>query len=728
MIHRRTLAMSSLIRSACALASALLIPTLMHAQNPSRTSVIDRTKAPSPGPPPIVRVADSKMDVLPNGMKVITVENHKLPMVSVQVRFDHAPILQGPIAGYQDLVGELLTAGTARRTKDQLDEEVDRLGAQLNGTSDGLFASCLKKNFNELMQLVFEVVTAPAFDAAEFEKARTRYASGLKMRPEDPDQIAEAVGRALTFGKQHPYGEVPTEASVAKITRLNLVAYYERFFRPQDGYIVFVGDITDNEAMRAANEWFGAWKGAPVLGEKDANGVENVKNLGPLAKAAYQPTAKGQRQVCFVDRPGSAQSVIRVVFPLALEPKDPDAITAQVLNTMLGGGVFNARLMQNLREKNAFTYGAYSSIEPDRWCGSFSAGCSVRNAVTDSAVSEIMTEIARMRDEPVTEEELALAKNFMAGSFARSLEDPRTIARFALNTQLFGLSPKHYDTYLQRLDTVTARSVQAVAQRLLKPDNATILVVGDKAETANRLVPLSASKAVIYYDANGDIYREIFEMPPPGLTAQQVLDKYIAAIGGADKLSKVNSLKKVYEADMGGTTVTLTERFMTGRKYAMTMESGPMVMQKIVYDGQRGKRTGPDGEDDLMDLELEDARQSAVPFPETSFQELDYGAMLNGVVQVDGRKCNRIMVKKATGGFFTLYFDAETGLKVRHTEAKATEKGSMQVTTGFKDYKEFGGILFPSVIEQDMGMNVVFTATDIQVNKGVDAATFVIAE
>lgn len=721
MTRQRTAAMLSRLPQACSLASALLIPTLMLAQ-------IDRTKAPAPGPPPNVRVADSKLGTLPNGMKVITVENHKLPVVSVQVRFDHPPILQGSIAGYQDLVGELLTAGTARRSKEQLDEEVDRLGAQLNGASDGLFASCLKKNFKDLMRLVFEVTTAPAFNAAEFEKARTRYASGLKMRPEDPDQIAEAVSRALTYSKKHPYGEVATEATVSKITRVNLVAYYERFFQPKQGYIVFVGDITEKEAMDAAKEWFGNWNGATVESTTDANGVETVKNLGPVAQADIQPTANGPRQVSFVDRPGSAQSVIRVVFPVDLKPKDPDALTAQVLNTMLGGGVFNARLMQNLREKNAFTYGAYSSIEPDRWCGSFSAGCSVRNAVTDSAVSEVMTEIERMRDEPVTEEELTLAKNFMAGSFARSLEDPRTIARFALNTQLYGLSPIHYATYLQRLDTVSAKSVQAVAQRLLKPDNATILVVGDKAEVANKLVPLSANKSVTYYDANGDLYRESFEMPPAGMTAQTVLDNYVKAIGGADKLAKVKTLTKVYEAEMGGMTVELSEQYTAPRKYAMSMASGPMVMQKIVYDGTRGKKTGMDGEDELVDLELDDAKQSAVPFPEIAYQELDYGAFLNGVVELNGRKCNRLMVKKAAGGAFTEYYDAESGLKVRRTEMQAGEQGNMQVTTDFKDYKEVGGILFPHTIEQNVGMQMHFTAKTIEVNKTIDASVFTITD
>lgn len=721
MTRQRTAAMYIRLPQACSLASALFIPTLMLAQ-------IDRTKAPVPGPPPNVRVADPELNTLPNGMKVITVENHKLPVVSVQVRFDHPPIMQGPIAGYQDLVGELLTAGTAQRTKEQLDEEVDKLGAQLNGSSDGLFASCLKKNFTELMRLVAEVTTTPAFNAAEFEKARTRYASGLKMRPEDPDQIAEAVARALTFSKHHPYGEVATEATVAKITRANLVAYYQRFFQPKRGYIVFVGDITEKEAMEAATAWFGTWNGATVESTTDANGIENVKDLGPVAQSDIQPKANGPRQVCFVDRPGSAQSVIRVVFPVDLKPNDPDAITAQVLNTMLGGGVFNARLMQNLREKNAFTYGAYSSIEPDRWCGNFSAGCSVRNDVTDSAVAELMTEIVRMRDEPVTDEELTLAKNFMAGSFARSLEDPRTIARFALNTQLYGLSPTHYATYLQRLDTVSAKTVQAVAQRLLMPDHATILVVGDRLEVANKLVPLSSTKAVIYYDANGDLYRESFEMPPAGMTAKTVLDDYVKAIGGAEKLGQLKTLKKVYEAEMGGMTVELTEQYAAPRKYAMTMGSGPMVMQKIVYDGVRGKKTGMDGEDDLLDLELEDAQQSAVPFPEIAYQELDYVPFLNGVVEVDGRKCNRLLVKKATGGSFVEYYDAETGLKTRRTEMQATGQGTMQVTTDFKDYKEVNGILFPHTIEQNVGTNMHFTAKTIEVDRSIDPAVFAITD
>ncbi len=690
----------------------------------SMTAQIDRTRAPKPGPPPVVHVADPQETTLPNGLRVIVVENHKLPVVSVQMRFDHPPVAQGEMVGYQDLMGELLTAGTVRRTKEQLDEEVDRLGAQLSGSSDGLFASSLKRNFPALMGIVYEVVTAPLFPPAEFEKARTRYLSGLKMRPEDPDQIADAAGRALTYTKRHPYGEVPTEATVAKITRQQLVAYYERFFRPQDGYLVFVGDITSAEATALATRLFGTWTGAKVKSEVGPDGVETVQGLGPVSFTAARPEARLPRRVAFVDRPGSAQSVIRVVFPVALEPKDPEALAAQVLNTILGGGVFNARLMQNLREKHAFTYGAYSQLDADRWCGAFRAGCSVRNAVTDSAVTEIMNEIMRIRQEPVTAEELALAKSYMAGSFARSLEDPRTIARFALNTRLFGLKPDHYSTYLQRLDTVSAASVLAAAQRLLKPDNATILVVGDKQETANKLTGLGAEKVILYFDANGDPYRETAALPEKGRTAQMVLDAYLKAIGGADRLTRVKSLKKVYEADMGGMTVTLTELFVAPHNYAMSMASGPMVMQRLVYDGTRGEKSGMEPAVGLVDQELEDARQSSYPFPELAYRELDYGAVLNGVVEIDGRKCDRIFVKKAAGGVFTEYYDQATGLKIRRTETQNAPQGTMQVTTDFKDYKEHDGILFPETIEQDLGANVRFAARTIEVNGSIPAAEF----
>ncbi|MBK7555338.1 MAG: insulinase family protein [Flavobacteriales bacterium] len=173
-----------MVRNTALLIAALLIPAMTTAQ-------LDRSKAPTPGPAPQVRVGQHTSFVLANGMRVIVVENHKLPTISVQMRFDIEPFLQSPAVGYTDLVGELLTSGTRRKTKAQIDEEVDAMGAQLSATADGLFASGLKKNFTPLMNLVYDVISSANFPPAEFEKAKTRMLSAMQSRKDDPDGIAD---------------------------------------------------------------------------------------------------------------------------------------------------------------------------------------------------------------------------------------------------------------------------------------------------------------------------------------------------------------------------------------------------------------------------------------------------------------------------------------------------------------------------------------------------------
>ncbi|MEO8069527.1 MAG: pitrilysin family protein [Flavobacteriales bacterium] len=712
----RTLPLSA---TAAGLTMLLLMPVITTAQ-------IDRSKAPEPGPAPQVRVGEHTSFVLDNGMRVIVVENHKLPTISVQMRFDIEPFLQGEAVGYTDLVGELLTSGTRRSTKAQIDERVDALGAQLSATADGLFASGLKKNFSPLMDLVYEVVSSASFPADEFDKAKTRMLSAMQSRKDDPDGIADQVGRALTFSKGHPYGEVATEKSVAAITRKQVAAYYGRFFIPANSYLVFVGDITQEEARQAGEKYFKMWApNTDGVRNVGADGVETVEGLGPIRTQKKLPLAPTSRRVAFVDRPGAAQSLIRVVYPLHLHPWDPMQVDAQVLNTILGGGVFNARLMQNLREDKGYTYGAYSSLESDRYAGSFSAGASVRTAVTDSAVGEFVMELERMRENMVTKEELSLAKNYLAGSFARSLEDPRTIARFALNTYLYNLPPDHYNTYLQRLDTVSAMGVMAAARQFITPDHSTILVVGDKEKVASKLAQYSFEKSVGVYDINGDIYKEKVQPPPPGMTAQQVLDAYFVALGGKSKLMGVSNLRTVMTASVQGMTITATAYNKSPDKYAMEMKAGPMTVQKMVYDGVRGISTGPEGKKELIEMELEELAMEAPAFPELNYQRLGR-LILSGLAEIDGEECYKVTLLLDNGGLVTEYYSTKSGLKLRKVQVKQTAEGNQTVTTELKDYRAEGGIQFPHLVEQSAGMSMTFTVTEIAVNKGVPDGVFLI--
>ncbi len=723
-MNRQRKTMKSPLLHTLALAATLLTPAVMTAQ-------VNRTKAPPAGPAPEVHLGEHKSLLLDNGMRVIIVENHKIPIVTAQVRFDIPPIMQGDIAGYQDLVGELLTSGTSRHTKDQIDELVDGLGAQLVGSNDGIYASSLKRNFPQVMDLMYDVVSSANFPNDEFVKAKTRMMSQIGARTDDPDQIASVVGNALTYGKDYPYGEVTTEATLGKADRDDVYQYYRYFFQPKHGYLVLVGDITAKEGEEMAKKYFGSWKGAEVPVTKDAEGHDVVKDLGPIIPAGAPPRLPKDVRVAFVDRPGSAQSVIKVIFPENLKPNDPMATQAQVLNTILGGGVFNARLMQNLREDKAYTYGAYSSLDADRWCGSFSAGCSVRNAVTDSAAIQIMDEIAKIRTAPVTADELSLAKSNMAGSFARALEDPRTVARFALNTYLNDLPEDHYETYLKRLDAVTVADVQKAAERFMHPDSATILVVGDKAQVAETLKPLSTSGQVFFYDVNGDIVREDrtegATPAPAGMTAQIVLDAYIKAIGGKSAVEKVKDLKKEYTTKVQGMEASMVEYYKLPNKYAMEMKMGEMVLQKLAFDGTRGKMMGMAGEKVLEDTDLDELRGSSYAFPELHYTEMELVAKLMGVVDIDGKKAYRINVKTMPGGQFDEYYDTTSGLKLRKKEYQTQEGGGgFQVVTDYADYAPEAGVMFPRTLKQKGGMDMTLTATKIIVNKGIPDSVFTV--
>ncbi len=702
------------------LGGALIVPFMMHAQ-------IDRTKAPSPGPAPVVNLGEHESFTLSNGMRVIVVENHKLPMVGVQVRFDIPPMSQGGQTGLIDLMGELLAAGTADMPKARLDRTVDMLGAHLYTSPEGVYGTVLKSNLGALMPIVSGVVKTPAFPADELEKARTRAISEVRQRQDDASAIAEAVGRSVVFGRAHPYGEVVTEKSLSMIQQKAIMAYHAKFFRPEHGYLVFVGDITAKEAKAIAKDHFGDWKPAQKYTVVNEDGTQTIDGIGPVRFLEQPVVAKGPRRVMIVDRPGAAQSVIRVGFPLNLQPKDLRSMSAQVMNTILGGGVFNARLMQNLREDKGWTYGTYSTLDADRFNGHFHTSANVRTAVTDSAIAETLKEIERMRMKPVTDEELALAKSYMAGSFGRSLEDPRTIARFALNTYLNDLPKDHYATYLKRLEAVTAADVQAAAEAFLHPDNAVILVVGDKRELLPRLEPLSWSTnpKVMELDHNGAMYVEQFE-PVPGKTAADVIDAYLTAIGGKAAAGRISDMRMEISATMGATPLTITQWYGTGGRFRSEAKSGDLVVQESAFDGERAMRRDGQGVMELEDMDLAEMQLNGHPVPELHYADHVERTVLAGRTHIGDRPVLKVLISLFTGGSVGDYFDEETGLRVRRTEERYLNGRSYQITTDYGDYKPVDGVLFPRLISQYGGPSgeVEMKVTNIAVNTGLKPELF----
>lgn len=701
-------------------ALALFAPIVMIAQ-------LDRSRPPAPGPAPETRLGEHVSFPLPNGMQAIVVEDHRSPMLGIQVHFDVPPIVQGEKAGYAELAGELLAAGAGGRTKAEVDELVDRAGATLQTNERGLYLSGLKKNIVPLIGLVADVVQRPAFDAAEFEKARTRLRSGVQQRRDDPEAIADVVGRAAIFGVRHPYGEPITERSVEAITVQAVRNYHKHFFKPTRGYLVFVGDITPAEARTLAEQHFAQWKGEQAPTSRQ-DGEEVVEGIGMVRYLKAPVNAPEQRSVMVVDRPGAPQSLIRVAYPLNLQPKDIRALNAQVMNTILGGGVFNARLMQNLREDKGYTYGVHSSLDIDRHNASFTAAVSVRTSATDSAVTEILNEMERMRMEPVTQAELDLAKEYMAGSFVRSLEDPRTVARFALLTHLNGLPKDHYATYLQRLSAVTLEDVRSAAEVFLKPEQAVVFVVGDAEAVRRKLIPISMDiqMPVVELNDEGEGKEDELDMEE-GMTHEAVIEKYLEALGGRKAIAGIKDMTIVRMPPAEGLPIQFDERFGEGGRYRLDVYVNGTHVHDLTCDGQGAMQQFGDPHESLMGDELAAAMYWNRPVPEVG--PLPAGAFrtFEGVMELGGTKVRKVMTIIG-GDPVAEYFDAASGLKLRRTERKVYHGRPYFVTTNYGDYRPVNGLKVPHLLVIEGGPLSVaeLDQTHVTVNKGVAPDLFVL--
>jgi zinc protease len=672
---------------------------------PAAFAQVDRTKAPTPAPAREIKIADYQSFTLKNGLQVFVVENHKLPRVQFGITLKNNPILEGEKAGYVSIAGNLIGTGTKTRTKAQLDEEVDFIGASLSTSATGISASSLTKHMGKLLELMSDVLYNPAFLPAELDKLKTQTLSGITAGKDDPASIAANVRGALLFGKQHPYGEIATEKTVGAITLEDCKQYYNTYFKPNNAYLIVVGDIDLKNASQLAEKYFGTWK------------------PGDVKNPTYpQPQAPAKTFVALVDRAASVQSVIHVSYPVDLKPGSPDVINARVTNQILGGG-FSARLMQNLREKHGFTYGSSSQLTSDPLIGNFNAGASVRNAVTDSSVFELMSELRRIDREPVTEKELSDAKASIAGAFGRSLESPQTIAGFALSTVKYNLPKEYYRQYLKKIDAVSIADVQTTANKLIKPENAYILVVGKGSEVAEKL---KAFGEVRYYDIEGNTYTPSkMSSLPAGLTAEKVIANYITAIGGMKALQEVHTIRYEYKANAMGMDITMTQTKKEPGKQAMEVSGNGMTFQKVISDGknvemfQMGQKTPVD-----------DKTKEATLFESPIFKELVYAGLgskvtLTGVESVNGVESYVVEFTLPSGEKSSEFFDRETGLRNQVLKVVQGPQGSVSITSKFSDYRDVGGIRFPYQIEESQGtMNFKFEVVKIEVNPVVDDSVF----
>lgn len=671
-----------------------------------------RGKVPTAGPARKVELGTYSSFDLPNGLKVIVVENHKIPRVSYQISLNNDALVEGDMAGYVSMAGDLMSKGTTNRTKAQIDESIDFIGASLNTSSGGIFGSSLTKHQDKLLEVMADVLYNPVFPQEEFNKLKTQTLTGLASSKSDPNSMAGNVANIVNYGAGHPYGEVSTEETVNNITLDKVKSYYNTYFKPNNAFLIVVGDITPDDAMMKARKYFGNWKSGDIMMPKYS-----------------KPAMPTGTNVHFANKDGAVQSVIRVTYPIDYTPGNPDAIKARVMNNILGGGVFSGRLMQNLREDKAYTYGARSSLSSDPLIGNFNAFASVRNEVTDSSVHEFLYEMRKMTTDGVDAADLELAKNSMAGGFARSLESPQTIARFARNTYKYNLPADYYSTYLSRLAAVSEADFREMAKKYIRPENANIIVVGSKDDVAEKLKRFDSDGVIDYYDAFGNKLKNTNKALAANVTAEQVISDYIAAIGGESKLRAVNTMHTLMKMSVMGQDAT-NEMWQKGNnKMKMTMAMGGNVMQETIYDGTKAVVSSMGQSQSITDP----AQLAGIKDQALMFAQLDYATTmdleLKGMEEVNGEQAYKIKVtNKATGDKHTEYYSAKTNYLVKTVATQGEGEQVQTITSEISDYKAVDGIMIPYKVSligaAPFPLNM--EATDIKVNTNIPDATFMV--
>lgn len=451
-----------------AAAPAPVVVTPAPAPVASPPLLVDRTVPPSLAAAKPLALPAVVTRTLSNGLTLVVVEHHELPLADFVLL-----VKTGGEADPRDHVGlanvtaALLDEGTTTRSALEIADQEAYLGVSLNASS-GWDASTISLHtptaqMDSALALMADVVLRPSFPAAELERLRKERLTELLQLKDRGPAIADRAYATVLFGDEHPYGRplIGSERTIRRITRRDVRRFYDSYFRPNNASLLVVGDVTADEVQRRAEAIFGGWA------RKDV----------PVTPAAKARTATAKTTIHLIDKPGAAQSSVRI-GSIGVARSTEDYFPILVMNTILGGS-FTSRLNQNLRETKGYTYGAGSNFSMRRLSGPFTARAEIVAAKTDSALLEFMKELRSIRD-TVPSSELSKAKRYLQLQLPGEFETTSDIAAQLVPLVLYDLPLDFYNAYVQRLDAVTQSDVQRVAEKYVDPANLNIVIVGDR--------------------------------------------------------------------------------------------------------------------------------------------------------------------------------------------------------------------------------------------------------
>lgn len=464
--------------------TAIALFGVVAATSVGGAQTLDRSKVPTLGPPPKVSLPPIVTRQLSNGLKLMVVEQHELPLADfVLVVGSGGTMDPSSKGGVANLTSAMLTEGTTSRSALDIADQIAFLGIGLNAGSSWDAATINlhtpTSQLDSALALFSDVVLHPAFRTEDFDRVKKNRLTALVQLKDRPTAIADQAYAAILYGTSHPYGHnlLGTEASITGMTPADVQSFYRTNFMPNNSTLIVVGDVTADQVEKKISALLGGWQRGSVSPFK----------FGDAPKA-------GATTVYLIDKPGAAQSSFRI-GSIGVPRSTKDYFALNVMNTILGG-TFTSRLMQNLRETHGYTYGARSRFDMRQSAGPFTASAEVVAAKTDSGLVEFMKELNAIRD-TVPTLELNKAKRFLQLSMPGDFETTQQIANQLIPVVLYGLPLNYYNSYVSNIESITQADVQRVARQYINPASLAIVIVGDRKNIESGLKAVNAGPIMI---------------------------------------------------------------------------------------------------------------------------------------------------------------------------------------------------------------------------------------
>lgn len=635
---------------------------------------------------------------LENGLRVIVLEDQKQENINVRLLIDRPLLAEKVYAGTGALTEKLLLGRTFYLDQREIEQKPNPIEGNIQVTDRTITGCAPNQNTAYLLKAIADLVIKPAFLEEDFISLQKEYLAATIAQEKDPEVLAEQFSRMLIFGESHPYGETATPESIANVTAQACRNFHVRYLRPTVAHLAIVGNIKPEKARELVETYFGKWQATgPLFAE--------FYNSAPLPEST---------RINIVDLPNQEDVAVDMGYSFRLRPATDEALQAQLLEVLLE---------DQLSTKSWYQAKIEVGLVADPHLGRFRVKMVLPKAVVATAVQDIFTVMYELREEPIDEQKLSAAKSKLAMLFAEQHQKPEQKAKEAINVSRFKLSKTYYDDRIISVANISAQALLETAQQYLVPGRTQVVVVADKA-IAPSLEQLVKDGELHFYTPDGEeIQRISQEIRWEDISAQEVISKYVRAIGGAERLENIQDMTTVVETVIQDQIMTTTEMKKEGEKLWSLTKIGGVLVNKTILNEDKASVLNAKKKEEINDDQLVFLREQAYIFPETRYDALGFKLELAGGTVINGVTAHGVEIRMPSGRRITDYFDARTGLRIRSVDVV----GGAPVVSDFMDYHSFDGIKYPrQVIVSGASVEpLIFELKSIVFNQGISDEQFV---